>query len=199
MPSRSHHAIDLDGILGAAAHDEQPAHRPEAPEIDLSDILGGLKKGEAASEPAKPAANIESVLKGMREEAAHDSSPETAEQHFTLAGTYVQMGAPDDAIKALEVASRSPRHRFRAGAMLAKLYLDKGDVVHGIEWYERAAEAPSPDPKAHHALLYDLTAALEAQGETARALAVFMELQSEVGDYRDLTAKLEHLAAELKR
>ena len=73
------------------------------------------------------------------------------------------------------------------------MYLDKGDRKHAIEWYERAAEAPAPDPSAHQALLYDLAAALESQGEHARALAVFLELQAEAGDYRDLTARLEHL------
>lgn len=198
-PAGSQYAIDLNSILGEGGHEEQPAPRQDAPEIDLSDVLGGMKAAGAKSESAKPAATIESALKGMRDEATHDSSPETAEQHFKLAGSYVQMGAPDDAIKALEIASRSPRHRFRAGAMLAKLYLDKGDRAHAVEWYERAAEAPSSDPNAHHALLYDLGTLLEAQGEIARALAVFMELQSDAGDYRDLPAKLEQLAAELKR
>ena len=64
--------------------------------------------------------------------------------------------------------------------------------------YERAAEAPSSESSAHHALLYDLATALEANGENVRALAVFLELQAEAGDYRDLPAKLEHLTAELR-
>jgi len=111
------------------------------------------------------------VLKGMRDEAAHDASPETAEQHFKLAATYVDMGMQEEAMRALEVAARSPRHRFRAGAMLAKAYLDSGDPLHAIEWYERAVEAPAPSPVAHHALLYELASVLEAHGEGARALA----------------------------
>jgi hypothetical protein len=41
--------------------------------------------------------------------------------------------------------------------------------------------------------LYELATALEAQGETSRALAVFLELQAEAGEYRDLAARLEHL------
>ncbi len=83
----------------------------------------------AGAGPAPPAPPLESVLKGLRDEAAHDSSPETAEQHFKLAGTYMDMGMQDEAMKALEVAARSPRHRFRAGAMLGKAYLDAGDRV----------------------------------------------------------------------
>jgi tetratricopeptide (TPR) repeat protein len=191
------HAIDLSSILGEDdEREQQPASR-ESSEVDLSDFLGGMKD-EAPSEPQKPAANIESVLKGIREDASRDASPETAEQHLKLADTYVQMGMPEDAIQALEAASRSLRHRFRAGAMIAKIHRDNGDMVRAIEWYERAAEAPSSEPSAHHALLYDLATALEANGENARALAVFLELQAEAGDYRDLPAKLEHLTAELR-
>jgi tetratricopeptide (TPR) repeat protein len=191
------HAIDLSSILGEEDGREQQAASRESSEVDLSDFLGGMKD-EAASAPQKPAANIESVLKGIREDASRDSSPETAEQQLRLAGDYVQMGMPEDAIKALEDASRSLRHRFRAGAMIAKIHRDNGDMVRAIEWYERAADAPSSEPSAHHALLYDLATALEANGENARALAVFLELQAEAGDYRDLPAKLEHLTAELR-
>lgn len=191
------HAIDLSSILGEDDDRDQPAAGRDSSEVDLSDELGDLKRNAPSGSP-KPPAKIESVLKGIRDDASRDSSPELAEQHLKLAGTYLQMGMPDDAIKALEVASRSLRHRFRAGAMIAKIHLDKGDIVRAIEWYERAAEAPSSEPSAHHALLYDLATALEANGESARALAVFLELQAEAGDYRDLPAKLEHLTAELK-
>lgn len=175
-----------------------PASRPEAHEVDLSGVLHDLRKGDSRAGSAKPAASLEGVLKGMREKAKHDESPATAEQHFTLAQNYLEMGLQDEAIKAFEIAARSPRHRFRVGAVLAKLYLDQGDRMHAIEWYERAAEAPAPDAESAHALLYDLATALEAQGENARALAVLLELQAEAGDYRDLTARLEHLTADLK-
>jgi tetratricopeptide (TPR) repeat protein len=136
-------------------------------------------------------------LKGLRDEAVHDSSPETAEQHFKLAGTYMDMGMQLEAMKALEVAARSPRHRFRAGAMLGKAYLDAGDRANAIEWYGRAVEASAPSPMAHHSLLYDLALLLEANGESARALAVFLELQAEAGEYRDVSTRLEQLKVQM--
>ena len=43
------------------------------------------------------------------------------------------------------------------------------------------------------ALLYELAETLESQGETARALAVFLELQTDAGEYRDVSARLERL------
>lgn len=196
------HAIDMTSYYADPAQDESieavPPRKPESSEVDLSDVLHDLRKGEGRlPQPGKSPVPVESVLKGMRDEAAHDASPETAEQHFKLAGTYMQMGMQADAMKALEVAARSPRHRFRAGAMLAKAYLDAGDRAHAIDWYERAAEAPCPAPEAQHALLYDLASVLEAEGESARALAVLLELQSEAGDYRDVSVRLEQLKVQM--
>ncbi len=166
----------------------------ELSEVDLSDILHDLRKDqEGASASGAPAAPIENVLKGLRDEVSHDSSPETAEQHFKLASTYMEMGMKEDARKALHVAARSMRYRFRAGAMLGKAYLDSGDRASAIDWYGRAVEAPAPSPQAHHALLYDLALLLEASGENERALAVFLELQAEAGDYRDVSRRLGQL------
>ena len=172
--------------------------KPESHEVDLSDVLHDWQKGEAAAAPAGEAVPaIENVLEGLRKEAANDASPETAEQHFKMAATYVDMGMHEEAMKALEVAARSPRHRFRAGAMLAKAYLDAGDQVHAIEWYERAVEAPAPSLMAHHALLYELASVLQANGEGARALAVLLELQAEAGEYRDVSSRLEQLKVQM--
>ena len=202
-PARDAYAIDMGSVLADIASQQKSAQaaqpKPESQEVDLNDVLHDLRTGQTAPAPpaGKPSQPMEGVLKGMRDEAAHDASPETAEQHFKLAATYVDMGMQDEAMKALEVAARSPRHCFRAGAMLAKAYLDSGDRVHAIEWYERAVEAPSPSPMAHHALLYELASVLEAHGESARALAVLLELQSDAGEYRDVSSKLEQLKVQM--
>jgi tetratricopeptide (TPR) repeat protein len=168
----------------------------QVPEVDLSEVLRDLRG--ASLRPGPGATPIETVLNGLREDAISDVSPETAEQHLKLASAYIEMGLPDEAIKALEVASRSPRHQFRAGALLAKASLDLGDYLRAIEWYERAAEAPAPTAEAHHTLLYDLASALEAQGESARALAVLLELQAEAGEFRDVSSRLEQLKVQMR-
>ena len=100
----------------------------------------------------------------------------------------------DDAIKALEMATRSPRQRFDAASMLGRLYLERKDIDHAIEWLERAAEAPAPTPDAGRALLYDLAKVLESKGEHSRALAVFVELEAESGGYRDVDDQIERLS-----
>ena len=77
--------------------------------------------------------------------------------------------------------------------MLGRLYKERGDSSAAIEWLERAAEAPAPSADDGRALLYDL-ATLEEAGETARALAVFLELQAEGAEYRDVAARTERLS-----
>jgi len=194
--SLGRHAIDLSSIFGDGDVDDRQ-EQPRAPkagqhEIDLSDAL--LNPTQHSMSTAAGSDAVEHVLKGVREDAAKDAaSPEVAEKHFTLATSYIEMGMADEAIAALEMASRSLRHRFRAGALLGKLHMNQGDHGRAVEWFERAAEAPAPTPAASHQLLYELASALEAHGESARALAVLLELQSEAGNYRDLAARLEQL------
>ena len=54
--------------------------------------------------------------------------------------------------------------------------------------------AAAPDPGDAFELLYELGSILEDAGQTSRALAVFLELQADAGDYRDVAARVERLA-----
>ncbi len=111
-----------------------------------------------------------------------------------LARTYLEMGMLDEATAALKTAVKSPRQRFEAASMLGRMYKEHGDITQAIEWFERAAEAPAPTVDDGRALLYDLGLTLEESGETSRALAVFLELQADSGDYRDVAQRADRLA-----
>lgn len=181
-----------------AAPAAQPAPKPAKKideEIDLTDLL---TQPAEATKPLPltppPPRSLDQVFRGMRDESGRGSSEEAAAEQYRLALTYHEMGMPDDAIKALEQAARSPRQRFDAASMLGRLYLERKDPNHAIDWLERAAEAPAPTPDAGRALLYDLGKILEAVGEHSRALAVFVELESESGGYRDVAGKIEKLS-----
>jgi tetratricopeptide (TPR) repeat protein len=182
-----------------------PSMKKGAMDIDLTDVLSELQGMSSAPKappaPAKPPAppppsaqNLDAVFSGMRSDAAGESDVEDAGEHLGLAKTYLEMGMTEEAIASLETAVRSPRHRFEAAAMLGRLYLSQDDLPHAVEWLERAAEAPASSAEETHELLYELGTILESSGETARALAVFIELQADAGDYRDVAARVEHLA-----
>ena len=167
-------------------------------EIDLTSVLGGLHGPPASSDaPPQPPPrkdNLDEVFKDMREEAVRQGGPDQGEPHLTLARTYLQMGMEDEAIKSLQAAARWPRHRFEAASTLGRLHQKRGEAERAIEWLERASEAPAPTPDEGHALLYELGALLEGAGETARAFAVFLELQADAGEYRDVSARVDRLA-----
>lgn len=173
----------------------QYAQAAHADEIDLTSALGSLDAGApGTSVPPPPEAartSLDTVFEHLRETARGDV--DYSAQHMTLARTYLEMGMVDEAASALKTAARSPRLRFDAASMLARLMLARNDRTEALHWLERAAEAPPPDPDAGRALLYDFGVALDEAGETPRALAVFLELQADAGDYRDVPARIDRL------
>jgi len=73
------------------------------------------------------------------------------------------------------------------------LYRDRSQLPQALEWLERAAQAPAPTADDGHQLLYELAEGLEKTGESARALAVLLELQAEAGAYRDIDERISRL------
>jgi tetratricopeptide (TPR) repeat protein len=182
--------------LREAVPEAAPA-RPRGPmEIDLTSALGEIEGASAAPVPTPPAPreNLDEVFQDFRDEVSRQGSADRSAQHLTLGRTYLEMGMLDEAVKSLKTAARSPRQRFEAGVLLGRLYTQRGDTTRAIEWLERAAEVPAPTAEDGRALLYDLGSLLEAAGESARALAVFLELQADAGEYRDVSARADRLA-----
>jgi len=159
---------------GGRPHTEPP--KPvRSGEIDLTIDVDDLEARPAAAAPAEAA-----------------SEPDPAEL-LSLGRTYLEMGMADEAIGVLASAVRSPAHAFEAGALLARTFKRRGELANALEWFERAAEAPAPTPDAARSLLYDLGSTLEEAREHARALAVFLELQADAPDYRDVADRVERL------
>jgi hypothetical protein len=74
------------------------------------------------------------------------------------------------------------------------MYRERSMVPQAIEWFERAAQAPAPTADEGYLLMYELAEMLESVDETARALAICLELQADAGDYRDIAARVDRLA-----
>ena len=158
---------------------------------------------EPASEALEPPAtdqaeHVPDVLAEVSPQPEPVPAPEPpkdqAAEHMALARTYLEMNMPDEAVAALRAASEAIRFRFEAASLLGRVHQQRGETPEAIEWFERAAEAPAPSPDEGHALLYDLGTLVEESGDTSRALAVFLELQSDAGPYRDVAERVERLA-----
>jgi tetratricopeptide (TPR) repeat protein len=194
----------------------------EMAEIDLSTALAGLMSPSPALPPMQsvlsdphaasmtpvvpsppdlqqpivdePAADIEDIFAQMRAKSAREQQASAALQQYEQAMQFVEQGLDKEAIAALEAAARVPMMRFKAAGRLGRLLIDRGDLNEGVEWLERAAEAPAPSPDEGYDLLYELAGALEAQGESARALAILMELDAETEGYRDVRTRIVYLS-----
>ena len=188
-PAMGPASIDLSSILGDAAG---PSPAADGFEIDLSDALGELSDLQAQGGGGTE--ELERVFEDFREEASRQGGTDTAGQQYRLALTYRDAGQVKEAIKALKQAVRSPRHRFEAAALLARLHRDRGETQEAIEWFERATQAAAPTAAANHDVLYDLAQLLLAAGEGDRALAVFLELQADAPDFRDVSLQIERLS-----
>ena len=180
-------------------HDEDDAIVLEMLEIDLSDTLADL--GGPAAPPSPPAeptaaatADLESVFEEMRSRASRQQPGGDGSEEYERALQQLAEGRIAEAGSSLRSAARMPLYRFRASARLGRLYLERGEDAEGIEWLERAAEAPPPSPDEGWAVLYDLAGALERSGEGARALAVLLEIEADAGRYRDVRQRVEVLS-----
>jgi len=182
------------GIPTAAEPAADTATAPPEPpnETDLNHALGDF---EPMQDPRRiPLSGMPDVDAGRPGDPAGERQNAESAQYLTLARTYLEMGLADEAIGPLETASRTPRFRFEAASTLGRLFRGRGDTAKAVEWLERAAEAPAPSDEESRALLYELGTLVEDSGDTARALAIFLELQSDAGDYRDVAERVERLA-----
>lgn len=161
-------------------------------EVDLSEALAQLL---AADAPVKdePATDLDAVFEGMRGRAARDREVAEALDTYERGVRHLEAGRQGQAIADLTTAARTPMLRFVAAARLGRLHLARGEREAAIEWFERAAEAPASEPEEGVAILYELAAALQDSGERDRALAILMEIDVDVTDYRDVPQRIEQL------
>ena len=194
----SANAIDLDSILGDFDEPAPPPVRAsvEDVEVDLSfDTVKQAAEPPPLPPPAEAAeeADLDSVFGTMRTQSAKRSGLDDAEKEYKRGLSLRTAGDIDGAIQAFEKAARAPKLRFGTSRLIARLYRDRKNMAKSLEWLERASQAPAPTTDEGHQLLFELAEALEEAGESARALAVCMELQSDAGSYRDVDARIERL------
>lgn len=174
--------IDVASVLAELDRPPAPVHASsDSVEVDLSIVLGH----EAAP------ATLEGVFEHLRSEASAGNGAEAA---YARALALHKDGDIDGCLQALREAARAPQWRFAAASRAGRLLRREGRLAQAIEWLERASQAPAPTPEESHELLYELAESLEAVGESARALAVSLELQADAGTYRDLAARIDRLA-----
>jgi tetratricopeptide (TPR) repeat protein len=190
----------VDAPMPTDPVEPEPVERAPASDDDVIDLeIASSDSGvvidqiasvpDAGSEPLP----LESFFEELRGKVARDQEVR-ARAHLERGLQHLEEGRTDEALTSLEEASRIPAFRFQASSHLARLCLGRGDLPQSIEWMERALEAPAPTVEDRLAVMYDLGATLAGQGETARALGVFMEVESESSGYRDVRDRIALLS-----
>jgi tetratricopeptide (TPR) repeat protein len=188
-------AIDFQSLMDELESPPSARVRTESVEVDLSIVLDEIREPDLPAEaPVKPAGDLDDVFAQLRTEASRRTALEVADEEYQRGLALHREGKIDECIPALQAASRAPRLRFVTASLLGRIFRDRGLTPQAIESFERAAEAPAPTPEEGQELLYDLADALEKTGEVARALAICMELHAEVGEYRDISSRIDRLS-----
>ncbi len=185
-------AIDLgDGTPGEVDLGEignipkLAVNRPDRGHVDLSTALSEIA-------PIK-AQDLDGVFEQLRDEVSKRSASQVAEADLQRAVALHRAGDLDACIPLLQSAARVPAVRFAAASLLGRIFSQRNLCADAIEWFEQAAAAPAPTVSAAHDVLYDLADTLEKAGEPARALAVWLELQTDAGVHRDVAARIDRL------
>lgn len=169
-----------------------PAPAPAGPDVESAFVA--LEPAAARTQAESSADFLADASREPEAARPSEAARDQAAEQMVLARTYLEMNMPDEALAPLKAACEAIRFRFEAASLLGRVHQQRGETHEAIEWFERAAEAPAPTPDEGHALLYDLGTLVEESGDTSRALAVFLELQSDAGSYRDVAERVERLA-----
>jgi tetratricopeptide (TPR) repeat protein len=183
-------AMEID--LSTALANMAAAPAPVLPQVSSPGSSSEPVAPSAPSEPVGPPRDLEHVFEDIRARATRQTSG--AAEQYDRALAHIRDGRLADAMSDLQAAARVPAYRFQAAARLGRLYIERGELQPGVDWLERAAEAPAPTRDEGCALLYELADVLERMGETARALAILMELEADAPGYRDIRGRIEQLA-----
>jgi tetratricopeptide (TPR) repeat protein len=158
-------------ITEAPAPPTPATPRPiEATEIDLGAALSSIETTTASVAQGDPSVILQRAMDHM------------------------QAGRVEQALTDLQTAAAQPRTRARAAAELGRLYKERGELPAAVQWFELAADGPSPSQDEAYAVLYDLADSLARLGDASRALAILIDLDAEAGNYRDVRIRIEQLA-----
>ncbi|MFZ5786776.1 MAG: tetratricopeptide repeat protein [Acidobacteriota bacterium] len=145
------------------------------------------------AQPTGGDVSIEELFKEFQRGVAEQVSEADYDTHFNLGLAYREMGLLDEAIGEFQLSSKFPGLFVESTSMIGACYLDKGLPEQAAEWYQRALTSPDLSADVEWGLRYELGQAYELAGNTATALAQFVELLNLNPGFRDVVERVAHL------
>lgn len=175
--------IDIELVPDPAADDEEP---------EVTEATGvAPNPGTPHQTPAELAAMVEDFRKGVDAQVDGDDF----ETRYNLAIAYRGMGLLDEAVAEFQIAAKDPPRLFDCAGLLAQCFVEKGLPQLAVSWVERGLQVQGRTEEEYQELRYELAQALEAAGETERALGAYVELYGENARLRDVAARVRELTA----
>jgi len=187
--------------LGLPAPAPEPVYASEGG-IDLGAELGDLfgAQSAVAEERAGPGgtdlgdAGLADIFKEFKKGVDKQLGKEDYDTRYNLGIAYKEMGLIDEAIAEFQLAAKDDGRILECSSMLGICFLEKGMPKLAVKWFEKGLQAPGRSDEEYQGLRYDLAAALEAAGETDRALGVYTELYGQDANFRDVANKVRELS-----
>jgi tetratricopeptide (TPR) repeat protein len=176
-------------LLGAPDADRTVADvrgRHRSSDVSDSDATGSAEEAPVSNDME---IDLSEMLAGIGDPPAGD-----ANDLYDRALKHLAEGRTDEAMADLREATRASHTRAMAAAELGRLYVRRGELEAAVEWLEQAADGPAATQEEGFAVLYELADTLERLGESARALAILVDLDADAGGYRDVRLRIEQLA-----
>jgi pilus assembly protein FimV len=197
----------LDDPLGELGI-EEPEPAPPPPDeggLDLGAELGGLFGAQSAVEEPAPVsgtdlgdAGLADIFKEFKKGVDKQLGKEDYDTRYNLGIAYKEMGLIDEAIAEFQLAAKDESRLLECSSMLGICFLEKGMAKLAVKWFEKGLTAPNRSEEEYQGLRYDLASALEAAGETDKALHVFTDLYGQDANFRDVATKVRDLRAALR-
>jgi tetratricopeptide (TPR) repeat protein len=169
--------------------------------LDLGDELGELFGAQAAVEEEAPAAGssdlgdtgLADIFKEFKKGVDKQLGKEDYDTRYNLGIAYKEMGLVDEAIAEFQLAAKDESRVLECASMLGICFLEKGMPKLAVKWFEKGLAMPGRREEEYQGLRYDLAMALEAAGDTDKALSLFTDLYGQDANFRDVAAKVREL------
>ncbi|MBN1962786.1 MAG: tetratricopeptide repeat protein [Deltaproteobacteria bacterium] len=176
--------IDDDNQDFAAVHIEH---------IDLADELESDFAAAATSDFHDEILDVfDEFKRGVAEQVA-ESDHET---HYDLGIAYKEMGLLDDAIREFNIAARSSIRAVGALTMVGMCYLERGDSVAALKYWQDILNSPAITENDALALRYGIARSFEDADRQNDALKFYKNLYASNPNYSDVGERIQNLQAQ---
>lgn len=126
-----------------------------------------------------------------------EEATEDFERYYNAGVDFREKGLMEDAIRALQIASRDPDNMQRNAKLLATCYLEIGSYPLAIAEFHKIIEKMSSEDEGFIDLQYDLAGAYAENRDYHKAFEMYEEINERSPQFRDVTDKIDALREQM--